>query len=87
MVLHSVTGVLIRREKLGHRDSDIQGGRYVKTEAEIGGTCVQAKERPSFVPAISRSWERDKELSLRASRRIPPCWHLDFGFLASRAVR
>ena len=40
---HPMTGVLIRREKPEHRDTDRQGESSVKMEAEVGGMCVQAK--------------------------------------------
>lgn len=63
------------------REEDTVEG-CVKMEAEKSGWN---RHKPRVVPAAEgEAWDR---FSLRASRRIRPCPHLDFTLLASRTGR
>jgi len=67
-------------------------------EVEIGVMCIQTKELQGL-PTMPRSWKRqrrilwEKPVGLRregpqpVSEGVWSCQHLDFGLLASRAVR
>ena len=66
----NVTDVHIRRGET-QIQTDMQGESHVKSEAEIGAMCLQAKEHQRF-PANTRSWK-----SLEPLERAWPCQHLD----------
>lgn len=77
----NMTGVLVRRGKFGHRDT--QGECHLITEAETAVMCLGSRKyKPP--PKAGRGKEGS---SPEPSVRAGPCQHLDFRLLASGTVR
>ena len=56
--LNPVTGIFIRKGKLGHRSK--QGEGHVTAKAEVAVMCLQAKKCQQFL-VITTSWKSDTE--------------------------
>ena len=87
VVLHTTPCVLIRRGKLGPRDTDVQ-----REDARWGWR--QTPERRVHKPRKLRIAGSQQQLeearedsSLELSDGAQPCLHLDLGLLASRTAR
>ena len=78
---------IFTEEKEGGLDIDMGREHHMEMEADTGVSCLQAKEQHALL-ATPRRKKRDwNRISLTTSRSNQTCWHLDFGLLASRAVR
>lgn len=81
MVPLPMSGIFTPKEKLGHRDSDTQGGRYVRTEAEAGG-CVFKPRTGTFsfwqLPEARRETGTDSPSGLPEGTKPPGTRVLDF---------
>ena len=84
-----MVGELLRwgeRER-GEDQVKIHGRRWhMKTEAEIGGMWLSAKEGQGYQPCLEASWEAWTGFP-RICRKNPHYQHPDFRLLPSRTVR
>lgn len=66
------------------REVDPQKGRPLKTEVKIGMMCLQAKGQQGLLAATGNKRRGMEHILPQKVQREKPCWHLDFGHLASR---